>query len=84
MKVLVLNAGSSSLKFQLIATDEAAIANNAEHMWTEAQALRVSFDLRRRDRTRGYIAVAKSIVRPPGDRKNDERRNRPEAWTEHV
>lgn len=41
MKILVLNAGSSTLKFQLIETDEATIANNAEHKLARGQIERI-------------------------------------------
>lgn len=41
MRVLVLNAGSSTLKFQLIETDEAAIANSAERKLARGQIERI-------------------------------------------
>ena len=41
MNILVLNAGSSSVKFQLIGTDELAIANDAEQRLARGQIERI-------------------------------------------
>ena len=41
MKILVLNVGSSTLKFQLIATDQAAIDSNADKRLARGQIERI-------------------------------------------
>ena len=44
MKILVLNVGSSSLKFQLIATDKNAIDTNSDHRLARGQIERIGGD----------------------------------------
>ncbi|MDB4880137.1 MAG: Acetate kinase [Gemmatimonadetes bacterium] len=41
MRILVLNVGSSSIKFQLVETDEAAIAGNTDHRLARGQVERI-------------------------------------------
>ena len=44
MRVLVLNAGSSSLKFQLIEVDESTIADNSERKLARGVIERIGGD----------------------------------------